>query len=302
MIDVLIIGSGPAGYTAGIYATRAGYNVTLVTGTQFGGQLTIASSVENYSGFVEPIEGAVLMDNMRQQAEKMGVNIVFDTIEAVDFSKRPFICRGESTYESRSVIIATGASARWLGLANEEKYRGRGVSACATCDGFFFKNKVVCVIGGGNTAVSEASYLTNFAKKVYLIHRKNSFHAEKIVEDRALANPNIEILFNTKVVDILGDDTKVTGLQISDIDGNNERTLEMDGVFIAIGHSPASELFRGQIDIADNGYIIANPDTRETSVPGVFACGDVCNPYCRQAIVAAGQGCVAAMNLDKYLG
>lgn len=301
MTDVLIIGSGPAGYTAAIYMARAGYKVQLVTGAQMGGQLTIASLVENYPGFSEPIAGPVLMENMRQQAEKMGVEIIFDTIESVDFQKRPFVCCGEKTYESRAVVIATGANARWLGLSSEEKYRGRGVSACATCDGFFFKNKVVCVVGGGNTALGEAVYLTNFAKKVYLIHRRETFSAEKIIQQRVFQNPKIEILYNKRIEEIFGDEKKVTGVRLIDTKNSPSMDLELDGVFVAIGHNPASDIFRGQISLDENGYILTENNDCATSVPGVFVAGDVCDKKYRQAVVAAGQGCIAATNVEKYL-
>lgn len=301
MTDVLIIGSGPAGYTAAIYTARAGYKVQLVTGTQMGGQLTIASLVENYPGFAEPVAGPELMENMRRQAEKMGVEIIFDTIESADFQKRPFVCCGEKTYESRAVVIATGANARWLGLSSEKKYRGRGVSACATCDGFFFKNKTVCVVGGGNTALGEAVYLTNFARKVYLIHRRETFSAEKIIQQRVFQNPKIEILYNKRIEEILGDEKKVTGVRLIDTENSQSADLELDGVFIAVGHTPASSVFKEQISLDEDGYILTGKNDCETSVPGVFAAGDVCDRKYRQAVVAAGQGCIAAANVEKYL-
>lgn len=300
MIDVLVIGSGPAGYTAAIYTARAGYKVKLITGEQVGGQLTIASLIENYPGYPTPIAGPALMENMRQQAENVGVNIVFDMIESVDFRGTPFICQGEDKYESRAVIIATGANARWLGLASEEEYRGRGVSACATCDGFFFKEKVVAVVGGGNTALSEAVYLTNFAKKVYLVHRRDMFNAEKIIQDRVFKNSKIEILYNKRVEEILGDGKKVTGIRLMDTKNAPSVDVDLDGVFIAVGHTPASGVFKDQISVDEYGYILTGNGS-ETSVPGVFAAGDVCDRRYQQAIVAAGQGCIAAMNVEKYL-
>ena len=302
MIDVLVIGTGPAGCTAAIYCARAGRSVKMIVGPQSGGQLTIASLIENYPGFVEPIEGPKLMSDMVTQAERMGVQVESDTITGVDFHQNPFICHGERRdYQSKSVIIATGASAKWLGLASEEQYRGRGVSACATCDGFFFKNKTVAVVGGGNTAISEALYLTNFASKVYLIHRRDVFRCEKVLQDRVKEHPKIELLLNNRVEEIIGNETRVTGIKLADVKNNRNSTVELDGVFIAIGHTPASEIFRNQIAIDSDGYIMVNESNRETSVPGIFAAGDVCNKVYRQAVIAAGQGCIAAMSADKYL-
>ncbi len=299
MVDVLVIGSGPAGYTAAIYAVRAGYKVKLVTGNQDGGQLTITSFIENYPGFSEKITGPQLMMQMRQQAENLGVEIEYDVIESVDFSNRPFICKGESSvvYESRSVIVATGANAKWLGLESENKYKNKGVSACATCDGFFFKNKVVAVIGGGNAAVEEAIYLTNFASKVFLIHRRDSLKAEKIMQTRLMENSKIEVIWNSRVAEILGDEKKVTGVLL---ENNGElRKIDLDGIFVAIGHAPATAIFSGKLDLDEAGYIVVS-GTR-TSVRGVFAAGDVCDPIYRQAIVSAGQGCKAAIDADKFL-
>ncbi len=299
MIDVLIIGSGPAGYTAAIYAVRAGYKVKLITGNQDGGQLAITSVIENYPGFSEQITGPQLMMQMRQQAENLGVEVEFDVIKSVDFSNRPFVCIGESgnEYVSRSVIVATGASAKWLGLESEERYRNKGVSACATCDGFFFKNKVVAVVGGGNVAVQEAIYLTNFANKVYLIHRRDSLRAEKIIQNRLMQNLKIEVIWNSRVAEILGDERKVNGVLL---ERNGElKKIELDGVFIAIGHSPATKIFEGKLDLDDRGYIVVNGT--KTSVEGVFAAGDVCDPIYQQAIVSAGQACKAAIDADKFL-
>lgn len=299
MIDVLVMGSGPAGYTASIYAVRAGYKVKLITGNQDGGQLTITSFIENYPGFSEKISGPQLMMQMREQAENLGVDIEYDMIESVDFSKRPFVCIGESghIYESRSVIVATGANAKWLGLESEDRYKNKGVSACATCDGFFFKNKIVAVIGGGNAAVEEAIYLTNFAEKVYLIHRRDFLRAEKVMQARLMENPKIEVVWNSRVAEILGDEKKVTGVLLE----NNGvlRKIDLDGVFVAIGHSPATEIFKEKLDLDEKGYIIV--DGTKTSVNGIFAAGDVCDPIYRQAIVSAGQGCKAAIDADKFL-
>ena len=299
MIDVLVIGSGPAGYTAAIYAVRAGYKVKLITGNQDGGQLTITSFIENYPGFSEKITGPQLMMQMRQQAENLGVDVEYDVVESVDFSNRPFVCKGESenTYESRSVIIATGANAKWLGLESEDKYKNRGVSACATCDGFFFKNKTVAVVGGGNAAVEEAIYLTNFANKVFLIHRRDALRAEKIMQARLLENPKIEVVWNSQIAEVLGDEKRVTGVLLES-DGEL-RKIDLDGIFVAIGHSPATKIFKGKLNLDENGYIIV--DGTKTSVKGVFAAGDVCDPIYRQAIVSAGQGCKAAIDADKFL-
>lgn len=299
MIDVLVIGSGPAGYTAAIYAVRAGYNVKLITGNQDGGQLAITSVIENYPGFSEQITGPQLMMQMRQQAESLGVEVEFDVIKSVDFSNRPFVCNGESgsEYVSRSVIVATGASAKWLGLESEERYRNKGVSACATCDGFFFKNKVVAVVGGGNVAVQEAIYLTNFASKVYLIHRRDALRAEKIMQTRLMQNPKIEIIWNSRVAEILGDERKVTGVLLEK--SGELKKVELDGVFIAIGHFPATKIFEGKLDLDDHGYIVV--DGTKTSVKGVFAAGDVCEPIYQQAVVSAGQACKAAIDADKFL-
>lgn len=299
MIDVLVIGSGPAGYTAAIYAVRAGYKVKLITGNQDGGQLTITSFIENYPGFSEKITGPQLMMQMRQQAENLGVDVEYDVVESVDFSNRPFVCKGESenTYESRSVIIATGANAKWLGLESEDKYKNRGVSACATCDGFFFKNKTVAVVGGGNAAVEEAIYLTNFANKVFLIHRRDALRAEKIMQARLFENPKIEVVWNSQIAEVLGDEKRVTGVLLES-DGEL-RKIDLDGIFVAIGHSPATKIFKGKLNLDENGYIIV--DGTKTSVKGVFAAGDVCDPIYRQAIVSAGQGCKAAIDADKFL-
>ncbi|MDR0677973.1 MAG: thioredoxin-disulfide reductase [Holosporaceae bacterium] len=303
MTDILIIGSGPAGYTAAIYAARAGRSTKVITGQQQGGQLMITSLVENYPGFADPIAGPVLMDQMREQSEKLGVEMVFDTIASVDFFQRPFICLGESEirYESKTVIIATGANARWLGVPGEKKYRGIGVSACATCDGFFFRNKDVAVVGGGNTAVEEAIYLTNFARSVTLIHRRGELRAEKIVQKRFFESPKTKIMWNTRVVDILGDGGRVTDLLLADTNTGMEMKKPVDGVFIAIGHQPATSIFKGQLKMDENGYIITDKMGSRTSVNGVFAAGDVCDPDYRQAVVSAGWGCMAAIDADKFL-
>jgi thioredoxin reductase (NADPH) len=302
--DILVIGSGPAGYTAAIYGARAGRTTKIITGSQQGGQLMITSFIENYPGFIDPISGPVLMDQMRQQTEKMGVEMIYDVIKSVDFSENPFICVGESgtEYKSKTIIIATGANAKWLGVPGEKKYQGAGVSACATCDGFFFRNKDVAVIGGGNTAIEEAVYLANFAKSVTLVHRRSELRAEKIMQERLLSNSKIEVMWNTRVIDILGDGNKVNGLLLADVQNQSETQKVLDGVFIAIGHQPATSIFANHLKTDENGYIITNNASTCTSVEGVYAAGDVCNPIYRQAVVSAGQGCMAALDADRFLG
>ncbi|MDR1375301.1 MAG: thioredoxin-disulfide reductase [Holosporaceae bacterium] len=303
MIDILIIGSGPAGCAAAIYAARAGRSAKIIVGGQPGGQLTTTSSIENYPGFPELISGQELMDKMRLQVENMGVSLEQDAIKSVDFSERPFVCLGESgiSYESRAVIIATGASAKWLGISGEAQYRGAGVSSCATCDGFFFRNKDVAVVGGGNTAVEEAIYLTRFAKNVTLIHRRDQLRAEKIMQDRLLENSKVSVIWNSGVKGIVGDGTKVTELQLEDLLDHSETSKPIDGVFIAIGHKPATEIFKSKLDLNDEGYVLIKTNSTETSVAGVFAAGDVCDPIYRQAITSAGQGCMAALDANQFL-
>ncbi|MDR0677668.1 MAG: thioredoxin-disulfide reductase [Holosporaceae bacterium] len=299
--DVLIMGSGPAGYTAAIYAARAGRSVKIISGFEPGGQLMITSSIENYPGFAEGISGPELMERMKQQVEKTGAEIIFDSIKSVDFSRKPFVCIGDSgeAYKSKVVIISTGASAKWLGIPGEEKYRGAGVSACATCDGFFFRNKNVAVVGGGNTAVEEALLLTNFASSVTLIHRRDKLRAEKIMQDRLLKNPKINVMWNTTVSEILGNGTKVTELSLIKNEVNVSKAI--DGVFIAVGHQPATSIFNEQLKIDGNGYIITPEANTSTSIPGIFAAGDVCDPNYRQAIISAAKGCMAALDADKFL-
>jgi thioredoxin reductase (NADPH) len=301
--DILIIGSGPAGYTASIYAARAGRKTRLITGPQPGGQLMITSFIENYPGFADPISGPELMERMREQSERVGVEMVSDIVCAVDFSANPLKCVGESgaEYRSKSVIIATGASSKWLGIPGETAYRGLGVSACATCDGFFFRNKNIAVIGGGNTAVEEAIYLTNFARSVTLIHRRDSLRAEKLMQQRLLENPKINVIWNTVVTEILGDGNRVTELSLRNISDNSDSRMLIDGIFVAIGHQPATFIFAGKIDMDENGYIITKNGCQQTSVAGVFAAGDVCDPVYRQAITSAGQGCMAAINADRFI-
>ncbi|GAA0579059.1 thioredoxin-disulfide reductase [Caenispirillum bisanense] len=302
---VLILGSGPAGCTAAIYAARSNLAPILVSGIQPGGQLTITTDVENYPGFADPIQGPWLMEQMQAQAQNVGTRWMHDTIVSVDLSQRPFRAVGDSgdVYLGETLIISTGASARWLGLESEARFQGFGVSACATCDGFFFRNKVVAVIGGGNTAVEEAIYLTNHASKVYLIHRRDSLRAEKIMQDRLFANPKVEMVWDTVVADVLGggEPLGVTGLCLENVKTGDKRELPLDGVFVAIGHSPNTALFEGQLDMDENKYLITAPDSTATNIPGVFAAGDVQDHVYRQAVTAAGTGCMAAIEADRFL-
>ena len=302
---VLIIGSGPAGYTAAIYTARAMLKPILVQGMQPGGQLTITTDVENYPGFGDVIQGPWLMQQMEQQAKSVGTDIITDMIKSVDFSKRPFTAIGESgeTYSADSIIISTGAQARWLGLESEKKFSGFGVSACATCDGFFFKDKEVIVVGGGNSAVEEALYLTGMASKVYLVHRRDKLRAEKILQDRLFANDKIECIWNSQLADITGDDKplNVTGVKLQSTVDGTVTEMKIDGVFIAIGHDPATNIFKGQVEMDDENYIITKPDSTLTSVNGVYAAGDVKDKTYRQAVTAAGMGCMAALEAEKYL-
>ncbi len=302
---VLIIGSGPAGYTAAIYTARASLQPILVTGMEVGGQMSITTDVENFPGFADVIQGPWLMEQMHAQAEHVGTKMINDMIVDVDFSKRPFRCTGDSgdTYMADSIIITTGAQARWLGLDSERKFQGFGVSACATCDGFFFRQKEVAVVGGGNTAVEEALYLTNHATKVTLIHRRDELRAEKILQDRLLKHERIEVLWDTLVDEVVGTEAPlgVTGLKLRNIKTGAESGLAVDGVFIAIGHDPATQLFRGKIDMDDEGYIVTAPDSTRTNVDGVFAAGDVQDKTFRQAVTAAGTGCMAALEAEKFV-
>jgi len=301
----LILGSGPAGYTAAIYAARASLEPILVQGLQPGGQLTITTDVENYPGFAEAIQGPDLMIAMQAQAEHVGTTMFDDTIIEADLSMRPFTLKGDSgtTYTGDTLIICTGASARWLGLESEEKYMGFGVSACATCDGFFFREKEVAVIGGGNTAVEEAIYLTNHASKVTLIHRRDELRSEKILQDRAMANPKIEILWDSVLDEVLGDSNPpgVNGIRVKNVKSGDMSELKLDGVFIAIGHSPNTELFKGQVDMDNENYILTKPGTTQTNIPGVYAAGDVQDKIYRQAVTAAGTGCMAALEVEKFV-
>ncbi|MGE0661296.1 MAG: thioredoxin-disulfide reductase [Reyranellaceae bacterium] len=302
---VLIIGSGPAGFTAAIYAARASLSPIVVQGLQPGGQLTITTDVENYPGFESVIQGPWLMEQMQKQAEHVGARVIMDIIVEVDFSRRPFVAVGDSgdRYTADSVIISTGATARWLGIPSEETYRGGGVSACATCDGFFFRGKEVVVVGGGNTAVEEALYLTNHATKVTLVHRRDSLRAEKILQGRLFANPKIEVVWNSVVEEIVGEGPPpvVTGVRLRDVNSGETRTLSCDGVFVAIGHSPNTELFKGKLRMDEGGYLIVQPGTVNTDIPGVFAAGDVQDKVYRQAVTAAGTGCMAALDAERFL-
>lgn len=301
----LILGSGPAGYTAAIYAARASLEPILVKGLQPGGQLTITTDVENYPGFAEAVQGPDLMIAMQAQAEHVGTTMYDDTIIEADLSKRPFTLKGDSgnTYSGDTLIICTGASARWLGLPSEEKFMGFGVSACATCDGFFFREKEVAVIGGGNTAVEEAIYLTNHASKVTLVHRRDELRSEKILQERAFANPKIEILWDSVLEEIVGGDNPpgVTGCKIKNVKTGDISDLAVDGVFVAIGHDPNTGLFKGQVDMDSENYILTKPGTTQTSVPGVYAAGDVQDKIYKQAVTAAGTGCMAALEVEKFL-
>jgi thioredoxin reductase (NADPH) len=302
---VLIIGAGPAGYTAAIYAARANLQPMLVAGLQPGGQLTITTDVENYPGFAEVIQGPWLMEQMAAQAAHVGTRIVEDLIVAVDFAVRPFRCLGDSgdVYLADAVILATGAQARWLGLESEDRLQGRGVSACATCDGFFYRGKRVAVVGGGNTAVEEALYLTHHADHVTLVHRRDSLRAEKILQARMLANPKIGVVWNQVVEEIVGGGSPegVVGVKLRDVTTGAHSVLPVDGVFIAIGHTPNTAIFAGQVDMDAEGYVLTTPGSTRTSQPGVFAAGDVQDKVFRQAVTAAGTGCMAALEVEKYL-
>jgi thioredoxin reductase (NADPH) len=302
---VIIIGSGPAGYTAAIYAARAMLEPVLIAGLQPGGQLTITADVENYPGFADVIQGPWLMEQMKAQAEHVGTKMVNDLIVEVDLGHRPFALIGDSgtRYTCDALIIATGAQARWLGLPSEQRFQGFGVSACATCDGFFYRGRHVLVVGGGNTAVEEALFLTNFATKVTVIHRRDSFRAEKILQDRLFRNPKIEVRWNTELADITGAamPPSVNGVVLRDTVTGALETMPIDGVFIAIGHKPATEIFAGKLAMKDGGYLVTAPDSTATAIPGVFAAGDVTDDVYRQAVTAAGMGCMAALEAERYL-
>jgi len=302
---VLILGSGPAGYAAAIYAARAALEPVLVAGLQVGGQLTITTDVENYPGYAEVVQGPWMMEQMRTQAERQGTRLIDDMIVGVDLARRPFRLSGDSgrLYTCDALIVATGAQARWLGLPSEERLKGYGVSACATCDGFFFRGKDVAIVGGGNTAVEEALYLTHHARKVTLIHRRDSFRAEKIMQQRLFRNPKIEVVWNHVVDEVLGGGAPagVTGVRIKDVRNGKTRELAVDGLFVAIGHSPNAGFLKGHVAMDADGYILTAPGSTKTNVPGVFAAGDVQDKIFRQAVTAAGTGCMAALEAEKYL-
>ncbi len=303
---VMVLGSGPAGCTAAIYSARAGLKPMMVHGLQPGGQMTITTDVENYPGFAEVIQGPWLMQQMEEQAKSVGTNIIHDIIVDVDLTARPFRCTGDSgdIYTAETLVISTGAQARWLGLESEQKFQGFGVSACATCDGFFYRDKEVCVIGGGNTAVEEALYLTNFASKVTLVHRRDSLRAEKILQERLLRHDKIEVLWDHVLEEVLGDDQPpgVTGARVRNVKTDALTDLPVDGVFVAIGHVPQTDLFKGKLAMDDEGYLLTAPDSTATEVPGVFAAGDVQDKIYRQAVTAAGTGCMAALEVERFLG
>ena len=302
---VLILGSGPAGYTAAIYAARAMLKPILVHGSQPGGQLTTTTDVENYPGYSKIIQGPWLMEEMKGQAEAVGTKMIQDHINEVDVSKKPFKAVGDSgqVYTADSIIISTGAQARWLNLESEKKFRGFGVSACATCDGFFFKDKEVAVVGGGNAAVEEAMFLTKFASKVKLIHRRDKLRAEKLLQTKLMENKKIEIIWDSVVEEVIGDDNpkNVKGIKIKNLKTNEVLEINLDGVFIAIGHDPATQLFKEQLEMDNEGYLVTKSDSTETNVPGVFAAGDVKDKVFRQAVTAAGMGCMAALEAEKHL-
>ncbi len=302
---LLIIGSGPAGYTAAIYAARASLNPILVAGMQPGGQLTITTDVENYPGFADAIQGPWLMEQMEAQAKHVGTQIIYDHIASVDLDVRPFVAIGESgcRYEAESIVICTGASARWLGIPTEDAFRGFGVSACATCDGFFYRGKKVAVVGGGNTAVEEALYLTNHASEVTLIHRRHELRADKTNQKRLFDHPKVKVIWNAVVDELTGTTSpqSLTGLKLRDVNSGAISDLAVDGLFVAIGHDPATSLFKGKLAMDDDGYIITAPDSTATSAPGVYAAGDVKDKIFRQAVTAAGMGCMAALEAEKFL-
>ncbi|TMI63118.1 thioredoxin-disulfide reductase [Candidatus Bathyarchaeota archaeon] len=300
MHDVIIIGSGSAGYTAAIYACRAGRKTLVLAGSIPGGQLMITSDVENFPGFPEGVLGPELMEKLRRQAEKFGPEIIYDDVSFVDFSSRPFkVVAGGKSYEGKSVIIATGANAKWLGLPSETKFRGRGVSSCATCDGFFFKGKDVVTVGGGDTAMEEANFLANITNSVTVVHRRDTLRASKIMQERATANPKIHFVWDSAVKEITGDD-KVTGVRLHNLKSGKDSHVNADGVFIAIGYEPNTGFLKGKVDLDSQGYVVTRKDT-ETNVPGVFAAGDVRDHKYRQAVTAAADGCMAAIDADRFL-
>ena len=302
--DLLILGSGPAGYTAAIYAVRAGVNVMIVSGNQEGGQLTMTSAIENFPGF-EEISGFELMDKMKQQALKLGVQFVNDHIVEVDFAHRPFVCSSENghSFKAKAVIVATGSSAKWLNIASEKKFLGYGVSACATCDGFFYRGRTVVVVGGGNSAVAEALYLATLAERVILVHRRHQLRADKILQDRVFNNRKIVVEWDSVVEEILGEDNpkKVTGIRVRNVETDSTKVINADGVFVAVGHQPNTEIFKGNLVLDNKGYIVTHDNCSATDVEGVFAAGDVKDPKYKQAVISAGSGAIAAMDAIEYL-
>ncbi len=302
--NVVIIGSGPAGYTAAIYASRAGLKPILISGLEPGGQLTITTDVENYPGFEDPIQGPWLMEQMKKQAAVFGTDIINDYVKEVNFQKVPFIIKTEKeVFKSHSVVIATGAKAKWLNISGEKEFMGFGVSACATCDGFFFKNKKVAVVGGGNTAIEEALFLSNLCEKVFLIHRRQKLRAEKILQDRLKEKKNVEIIWNSEVKEVIGDSTKrcISGIKLYNNANQKFSTLNVEGFFVAIGHAPATDLFKKKLKMDDDGYIITSPDSTKTNIDGIFAAGDVTDKIYRQAVTAAGMGCMSAIEAEGFL-
>jgi thioredoxin reductase (NADPH) len=299
--NVIVIGSGPAGFTAALYAARADLEPLVVKGLEAGGQLMLTTEVENYPGFADGIMGPELMDQMEKQAQRFGAEILAIHVTEVDLSSRPFLVKaGDQAWRAKTLIITTGATARWLGIPGEEKLRGRGVSACATCDGFFFRDRELLVIGGGDTAMEEAMFLTKFASKVTIVHRRDAFRASKVMQDRVFANDKIEVVWNTVLDEIVGEDA-VTGAVARDVATGATRTIATDGVFMAIGHDPTTALFRDQLPVDDGGYLIVHEPSTATDVPGVFAAGDVTDHTYRQAVTAAGQGCKAAIDAERFL-
>jgi thioredoxin reductase (NADPH) len=300
--NLVILGTGPAGLTAAIYAARANLNPLVVEGSQPGGQLTITTEVENYPGFPEGVQGPEMMVNFRKQAERFGTRFKVGDVQKVDLSKRPFTMTlaDGSEVKTQTLIICTGASAKLLGLKNESRLMGRGVSACATCDGFFFRNQDIAVVGGGDTAMEEANFLTRFAKTVTIVHRRDSFRASKVMQDRAFKNPKIKVIWDTGIEDVVGDQ-EVTGLKIKNLKTGEESILPVTGFFVAIGHQPNTPLFKGQLDMNEAEYLLVQPGSTKTKIPGVFAAGDVSDPYYRQAVTAAGTGCMAALDAERFL-
>ncbi len=299
--NVIVIGSGPAGFTAALYAARADLEPLVLKGVEAGGQLMLTTDVENYPGFADGIMGPELMEQMEKQAQRFGAEILAVHVTEVDLSSRPFLVKaGDQAWRAKTLLIATGATARWLGIPGEEKLRGRGVSACATCDGFFFRDRELLVVGGGDTAMEEASFLTKFASKVTIVHRRDAFRASKVMQDRVFANEKIEVMWNTVLDEIIGDDA-VTGAVARDVGTGETRTVAADGVFMAIGHDPTTALFRDQLPVDENGYLVVHEPSTETDVPGVFAAGDVTDHTYRQAVTAAGQGCKAAIDAERFL-